>query len=230
MQQDIWEKEYRKPQLVTNSDTPQTSVKDFIRWLRREAKVPLENLHVLDLGCGNGKNSNYIADLDTTNRVVGIDISQTALTNARATAHERNLDASVTYIHQSIGEKLPFEDGTFDLLLDVTASNSLSETERAVYLAEAYRVLKSGGHFFVRALAKDGDTNAQSLLKLHPGPEKDTYIMPNLNLTERVFSKQDFIDTYASFELISLEKETHYSKFAGRSFKRNFWIAYLKKA
>ena len=221
------------------SDEPQASVKDFLRWLRKERGVALENLHALDLGCGNGKNSAYIAGLDTTNQVVGIEISETALSYAREKSRQNNISEQIKYIHQSIGEKFPFPDASFDLALDVTSSNSLDEKERSVFLAETYRTLKPDGYFFVRALCKDADKNAQYLLKNNPGPEKDTYIMPDLGLTERVFSREDFIATHTGtpaslartwhFDLIHLEKETHYSKVADRLYKRHFWVAYLQK-
>ena len=64
MQKNVWEKEYRKPKLVTGSDKPQTSVKDFLRWLKKERGQAVENMRVLDLGCGNGKNTNYVASLN----------------------------------------------------------------------------------------------------------------------------------------------------------------------
>lgn len=230
-QERTWENEYKNPKLVSGSTEPQTSMKDFLRWLRRERGVPLENLRILDLGCGNGKNSNYIANLDNGNRAIGIDISETALIEARKNAELAAVSKQVEYIKQSIGHKLPFAAGAFDLLLDVTASNSLTEAERTMYLTEAHRVLKPGGYFFVRALCKDGDKNAQNLLKTAPGKERDTYIMPEIGLLERVFSKEDLVALYSTFFTIHhLEKETHYTQFAGRSYKRNFWVAYLQKA
>jgi SAM-dependent methyltransferase len=230
MQERVWENEYRKPKLVTGGTEPQTSVKDFLRWLRREQEVPLKNLHVIDLGCGNGKNSNYICDLNMTNTAVGIDISETALAEARTNAYDSEVEEQTQYIKHSIGNPLPFPDGSFNLALDVTSSNSLNEKERATFLSEVHRILEPKSYIFTRALCKDADTNAQTLLKNNPGPEKDTYIMPELGLTERVFSKADFIATYSPlFEILHLEKETHYTKFNGRSYKRNFWIAYLRR-
>jgi SAM-dependent methyltransferase len=242
MQKDVWEKEYKKPKLVTGSDKPQTSVKDFLRWLRKERGIPIEGLRVLDLGCGNGKNANHIASLDNGNHVMGMDISETALGIAKEEtgkllASGEILPDQIAYIRQSIGEHFPFPNATFDLAFDVTSSNSLNEKERAVYLSETFRTLKTGGFFFVRALCKDADQNAKTLLKTNPGPEKDTYIMPGFGLTERVFSREDFIETYSGntetnknhFKILHLEKETHYSKFDGRLYKRNFWIAYLQK-
>jgi len=239
MQKNVWEKEYQNPRLVTGSHEPQSSVKDFLRWLRREQKLPLENIRAIDLGCGNGKNSLYVAELDFGNKVVGIDISETALKQARFRAHELAEQEKIgatqaTFENRSIGEPFPFADVSFDIALDVTSSNSLSEKERAIFVGEVHRILKIGGYFFVRALCKDGDKNAAALLASNPGRETDTYILPDVGLTERVFTREDFIKTYtnqtgAGFEILRLEKETHYTKFNGRSYKRNFWVVYLKK-
>lgn len=219
MQENIWEKEYRNPQLVSLSSVPAQSLRDFVRFLRKDRKLELDNLNILDLGCGNGKNSFYIAEQGLNNKIVGIEISETALKYARELAPAGN------FIKQSIGTPLAFADSSFDIILDVTSSNSLNENERAVYLKEISRLLKPGGYFFLRALCKDGDKNAQNLLETNPGTEKDTYIMPNLGLTERVFSKEDLLATYAMFgEPLYLDKETHYTKFNNQSYKRNFWV------
>ncbi len=224
MQENIWEKEYKNPQLVSLSKEPITSLKDFVRFLRKKCGVEISNLNILDLGCGNAKNSFYITEQGSNNKIVGIDISETALKYAKELAPQGN------FIKQSIGTKLNFPDSYFDIILDITSSNSLSESEREIYLNESHRVLKSGGYLFIRALCKDGDLNAKNLIKSNPGKEKDTYIMPELGLTERVFSKEDILATYAQFfDNLYLEKETHYTKFNGKSYKRNFWVGAWRK-
>ncbi len=228
MQENVWEKEYRNPQLVTKEAEPQPVVLNFLKFLKKKEKFVAENVAILDLGCGTGRNSNFLAEKNAGNSVVGMEISATALKLARERATELGL-INVEYIKQSIGEEFPFEDARFDIALDVTASNSLSEGEREIFLKETHRTLKPGGYFFVRALCKDGDDNAKELIKRNPGPEKDTYVMPDLGLTERVFSKEDFVATYSPyFTILQLEKVSHYPRINGRLYKRNFWLAYLK--
>jgi ubiquinone/menaquinone biosynthesis C-methylase UbiE len=222
----IWEQEYSNAKLVTLGDEPQADVLRFLKFLKKEQRVELENLKILDLGCGTGRNSNYIADLG--NEVVGLEISLTALNLAKERA--RLLGLKVKYLHQSMGEILPFAENSFDLVLDITSSNSLNEQERAIYLSEVFRVLKPNGYFFVRALNKEGDKNAKNLLKTSPGPEPDTYIMKGLKLVERVFSQKDFVERYGQyFKILQLLKKTSYTRFNNQSYKRNFWLAYLQK-
>ncbi len=224
MQDIVWEREYRNPLLVTKSDEPQKDTLRFLKWLKKEQGIILGNLAVLDLGCGTGRNANYVAGLG--NNVIGFEVSTTALDLARA----RGLGFSVNYQHQNIGAKYPLADNSTDLILDVTSSNSLNEKEREIYLSETARVLKSGGYFFVKTLCKDGDQNAKAMIKKNPGPEVDTYINKDMGLVERVFTEKDFRGLYSKdFQILYLEKKTSYTRFKNQSYKRNFWLAYLRK-
>ena len=225
-QEEVWDREYRTSKLLTKENSPQADVVRFAKFLKKEEGILLEELKILDLGSGTGRNSFYFAEMG--NRVTGLEISKTAIEIAEQNAKEAGLN--IEYIKQSIGEKFPIEDSSIDIVLDVTSSNSLTEAEREVYLSETKRVLKPNGYFFLKALCKDGDDNAKHLLKIAPGVEKDTYIMPGLGVTERVWTKEDFTVTYSKyFTILSLEKKTSYSRMNVRSYKRNFWLVYLKQ-
>ncbi len=226
MQDFIWEREYRNPLLVTKGEDPQKDTLRFLKWLRREREIPLDHLSVLDLGCGTGRNSNYLAELD--NIVTGYEISKTAIELAKERA--KNLKINVDYRVQNIGAPYPLADNSMDVVIDVTSSNSLNEQEREIYLSETARVLKQGGYFFVKTLCKDGDQNAKALIKNNPGPEYDTYINKDMGLTERVFTEKDFREMYSKyFQILELEKKTSYTRFKNQSYKRNFWLAYMVK-
>jgi SAM-dependent methyltransferase len=224
MKDNIWEKEYRDPKLISLSVEPIKCLKEFARYLRKEKEIKLNNLNILDLGCGNAKNSIYIEEQGINNKIFGIDISVTAINLARTAYPYGNFQVG------SIGETFPFPDQNFDIILDITSSNSLSDKERVVYLSEINRTIKNSGFLFVRALCKDGDRNAKNLIDNNPGKEKDTYVMPEIGLTEKVFTKEDFISLYSdSFDLLYINKETHYTKFNNRSYKRNFWVSAWRK-
>jgi SAM-dependent methyltransferase len=152
---------------------------------------------LIDLGCGTGRNSFYAYELGF--EATGIDISKTAITEGQEYAKEKNIEIDLGV--GSIGEKLAHEDSSFDIALDVTSSNSLTEGEREICFEEMYRVLKPGGYAYVKALCKDGDTNAKELLKRFPGPEMDTYILPEQKIVERVWTKKDIIDYYGRQEI-----------------------------
>jgi SAM-dependent methyltransferase len=225
-QRDPWEREYQNPLLVSMGDEPQRALLDCLKHLRRKEGLTVNGARVLDLGSGVGKNAIHLAKLGSD--VHAIEISQTAIDIAKERA--RNEKTDVDFIRGSIGKNYPFEDASFDLILDIMSSNSLNEKERETYLRESCRVLKPGGLMIVRGLCKDGDKNAQALLKMRPGKERDTYVMPEMDLTERVFTRDDFTAAYSPyFAILDLEKKTNYARVGDRQYKRNYWLAMLKK-
>lgn len=225
-QGDVWDREYRNPKLVTKNDGPQSDTLRFLKFLKKNQKYRVEDKAILDLGCGTGRNANYLAEKG--NNVIGIEISKTALSIAQRRAKENNLN--LDYRLGNIGELYDIKNNSIDIILDVTSSNSLDEKGRGVYLNECFRVLKTGGYIFVRALCKDGNKNVKNLLKDSPGKEYDTYIIKEIGLTERVFSKDDFIKIYSEyFKILNLDKKTSYTTFSNRIYKRDYWLAYLQK-
>jgi SAM-dependent methyltransferase len=221
-----WENEYKNSKLVTKAEGPQADTLRFLKFLKKEQRYKVEDRNILDLGCGTGRNANYLAE--EGNNVIGIEISKTALKLAKDRANDTGL--KVDYRLGDIGEQYDIPDESIDLVLDVTSSNALDEKGRVVYLSEVSRVLKSGGYFFVRALCKDGNKNVKNLLKDSPGREYDTYYMKDLDLYERVFSREDFIKMYGQyFKILSLEKKTSYPTVNGRLYKIEYWLAYMQK-
>lgn len=225
-QGNVWDREYKNPKFVTKNDSPQADTLRFLKFLKKDQKYKVEDKVILDLGCGTGRNSNYLANLE--NKVIGIEISKTAIEIGKKRAKE--IGIVVDYRLSDIGEPYEIEDNSIDVILDVTSSNSLNEKGRVVYLSEMNRVLKKGGYIFVRALCKDGNKNVKNLLKASPGREYDTYVIKEIGLTERVFSREDFIKMYTKyFKILKLEKKIGYSTFNNRIYKRDYFLAYMTK-
>jgi SAM-dependent methyltransferase len=226
-QRDPWEREYQNPVLVSMGDEPQKALLECLKHLRRKEGLVIDGARVLDLGSGVGKNAIHLAKLGAD--VTGIELSQTALDISKQRMLEEK--TRVDFRRGSIGKAYDFEDASFDLILDIMSSNSLNDKERQTYVQEAHRVLKPTGHMIVRGLCKDGDKNAKELVKKHPGRERDTYVMPGMELTERVFTREDFIATYSPyFTILDLEKKTNYARVGDRKFKRNYWLAMFARA
>lgn len=225
-QKDVWEKEYVNPKLVTRDWEPQKQTKKFFKWLRKEQGLDLGSISVLDLGCGTGRNAIYLAEYGA--RCIGYDISPSAIKMGQRKAQE--LGVSVTLEARNIGEVYPLEDESIDVVMDIIASNSLTDKEREVYISEVFRVLKPGGVLYVKGLWKEGDKNAKNLMKKFPGKDPDTYIMPGLNLCEKVFDQQSLQDWYEGFEILMFQTRIGYAQFMGKSYKRAYFDGYFKKS
>lgn len=96
--------------------------------------------HVLEVGSGEGYGTDIISA--KARLVVGIDVDRQAIGHARKKYTKRNCS-----FKQYPGTKIPFKDGTFDKVVSFQVIEHVEKDHELV--AEIYRVLKSGGRFFI---------------------------------------------------------------------------------
>ncbi len=99
----------------------------------------LEGRRVLDLGCGCGETTSWLAPQGA--RVEAVDISPEMIAVSRGLAARLGIENRVAF-HQSPGETLPFEQETFDVAFGHDVLHHL-DLEKAC--EEIRRVLKPGG-------------------------------------------------------------------------------------
>ena len=109
-------------------------------WLSTEIRKKMSGLHfanVLDVGCGTGEMLKRIAAKFPDVRLYGLDLSENMLRTAKEKLGD---DADLTI---GDAEALPFEDGTFDLLLCNDSFHHYPAPDKV--LMEFMRVLKPEG-------------------------------------------------------------------------------------
>lgn len=219
-----WNHEYQNSKLITKSVQPQKDFFRFLEWMKKNKNMDLyAHINVLDLGCGVGRNGYYMAENYDAN-VFAWDFSEDAIKKGKRLFQHKNLNLE----KRDMSHDFPLEDNSIDLILDITASNALDEKDRAHYLKEMFRVLKPSGYIYLRTLAKEGDKNARGLIKNFPGKEYDTYLHPDLYITERVFSGPDFKSLYEPyFKVIRMLRKSGYQRFGKQNYKRNYWNIYM---
>jgi SAM-dependent methyltransferase len=94
-------------------------------------------LRWLDVGCGTGALSEAILDSGAPQSVVGIDPAEAFVDLGR-----KRLGARAE-LHVGSGDRIPFEDGEFDVVVSGLALNFMPDTGAA--LAEWRRLVKPGG-------------------------------------------------------------------------------------
>jgi arsenite methyltransferase len=119
---------------------------------------------VLDLGSGSGTDVFYAATvMGGSGRVVGVDFTDAQVEKATSLRDRDGFEA-VTFVQAGMDE-LPFEDGSFDVVISNGAIN-FSPAKHLVF-AEAARVLRPGGRLViadmvsVTALAESMRRNAE---------------------------------------------------------------------
>jgi len=99
---------------------------------------------VLDIGCGTGELARLVARHYGSAYVLGADFTRAMLENAARRSVARPEHARLDYA-RATALKLPFADGTFDLVTNAFVARNLSDL--AVAFREVHRVLRPGGVF-----------------------------------------------------------------------------------
>jgi|GEM_PF-3199154 len=102
----------------------------------------LNGKRVLDIGCGAGGRSVAIALKGA--RVTGVDPLADGVRASRARA-AKYTDIKTDFLVGE-GEKMPFKDGSFDLVTSFCVLEHAQTVDRVIF--EAYRALKKGGTFY----------------------------------------------------------------------------------
>lgn len=101
---------------------------------------------ILDVGCGAGVDTILAAMMaGPTATAVGVDIVPEMI--ARAESNLERMDLENVEFQNASGERLPFADGTFDVVISNGAVNLIPDKEAA--MAEVIRVLKPAGRLML---------------------------------------------------------------------------------
>ena len=112
--------------------------------LVQQACGNVQGLRVLDMGCGTGRHTLWLAQAGA--EVTGIDFSEAMLEKAHEKAKGYSIDLIVHDLHQ----RLPFETGQFDMVVSGLVLEHI--VDLAHYFSEIARVLGNPGRAVVSAM------------------------------------------------------------------------------
>jgi fatty-acid O-methyltransferase len=107
---------------------------------RVATQADLSGKRVLEVSCGQGGGASYLVRTLHPASYTGLDLNPNGIAFCRKTHNLPNLD----FVHGN-AEDLPFDDESFDAVMNVEASHLYPRFPR--FLAEVARVLSPGGHF-----------------------------------------------------------------------------------
>jgi 2-polyprenyl-3-methyl-5-hydroxy-6-metoxy-1,4-benzoquinol methylase len=151
--------------VLTKNDLTSGATIHFLGVLDFLKKIP-ESATILDIGCGAGAILRSLQPYYPNLRLFGTDISEIAITEARA--HSTNIN-----YEQSTAEKLPYSDNTFDAVLMFEVLEHVENPEQS--LCEIYRILKPEGKLYLAVPQEKSLLTIQGIL----------YFLFKINLTEK---------------------------------------------
>ncbi len=106
-----------------------------------------ETAHVLDIGCGTGRNAKLIANrLGEKSRVTGVDIGSEMLAGFSV---KNRKEPRLSAIKADIRNPFPFPAETFDGAFMSFVLHGMEHEDRLHVLSEIHRVLKPDGKFYL---------------------------------------------------------------------------------
>ena len=117
-------------------------VVDFLEYYNFE-----KNLKVLDCGCADGRNSEYL--INEGYDVTGVDFSKTVIERTQKRLPKGK------FITGDIRKLDKIESNSFDFLIDAGAFHVNDPIDSISILKEYHRILKSSGKMFIRVFNKD---------------------------------------------------------------------------
>ena len=134
----------------------------------RNASLSWKGARVLDLGCGTGYNTAYLASY--AEEVVGVDFSKGMLRRARSRVGGEH----VQFMHGDITGTWPLADGSFDIVVATLVLEHLESIDHV--LDEAHRVLTSDGLLYLAELHPYKQLLGSQAKYTHPETGEDVLI------------------------------------------------------
>jgi malonyl-CoA O-methyltransferase len=125
-------------------DIDENLTRDLDQTALRQALANLRFHSILEIGCGTGKNTAFLAEIGQS--VHALDFSEGMIAKARAKVQARNVKFSLADLTQ----KWPCEDETYDLIVCNLVLEHIPDL--SFIFAEGFRVLKPQGTFLINEL------------------------------------------------------------------------------
>lgn len=125
-------------------DTDENLTRDLDQKVTREALANLHFTSILEIGCGTGKNTSFLAQIGES--IYAVDFSQGMIEKAREKVQADN----VCFSMMDITQKWNFENRSFELIVCNLVLEHIEDL--AFIFSEATRVLKDKGRFFIHEL------------------------------------------------------------------------------
>lgn len=201
IEMELWAKERKKHDLKYPDE-------NVVRYLHRNFSTG-EGKYILDFGCGSGRNTLVMADMQF--HIYAVDYNDICLSLTKEKMDKINYE-KITYLKNTRTD-IPIDSESLDCVVAWGALFYCNQADRNAIFGELNRILKKGGLFLA-----DFRTKEDSLYQQGREIEKDLFILnasaDNLEGINYWFCKEEELRLlYQSygFEIVNIEKKELYT-------------------
>ena len=161
--------------------------------------LPTAPKSIIDLGCGAGRSTVTLQETFPEAQLTGVDLSPYFVTVAQHMACQMSAseEPQIKWVHAPAEETgLPAD--TADLVSVCLVFHELPQSAAEAIIAEAYRLLKPGGHFAIM----DMNPRCETFTKMPP------YILTLIKSTEPYLDQYFALDIEAVFQVAGFARPT----------------------
>ncbi|KGF68327.1 SAM-dependent methlyltransferase [Hoeflea sp. BAL378] len=155
------------------------------------ADVDFAGKRVLDIGCGSGGITLFLAREYEPAKIVGYDVEQPVVDLATRRAREQGLDGIARFVRSEPGP-LPFPVESFDIVFSKDALIHVSDKE--TLFRDIFRLLRPGGRFAASDWLTSHDGAPSEAMRAYLAAEGLSFGMASAARYERAMAQAGFVD------------------------------------
>jgi SAM-dependent methyltransferase len=220
-----WDQEYQRKGIPSSvRGGPSGALEEALLRLGR-ARVPAGT--AVDIGCGSGRNSLYLADCGYT--VCSIDFVARMISRLQETIRGTERESRISAYCQSVTDPWPVPDHACDLAVDMFCFKHLvTESDRSAYIQHLVQALAPTGHFLL-TLAGQDDGYYGSLPRLEGDLPGRIILDPGNQIRSALYERDDIEVLFSKyFALEHYEKKIKTNEMHGKAYVRSTHVFLMR--